>query len=190
MKTRASGTSTLSRTARFSRRPRKHWSARSRNASATATSRQLASARRHCSTAPEPRPPQPIRPTRMTSLPCWACALVSTLAANAPPATAEVVRKSRRVVSFAMGRSSRVIKRFGIILTRQDEKVQEILFLFSVRNALPAASCHRHGPVNAKRRGSIRALFRDLRLHALERLGFLDSPHHAEAHPVGVVPPD
>ena len=68
-----------------------------------ATSLTFGPALTHCSAAPRPRPPrrlpQPIRPTRITSLPA-ACTLATALqvVAKAAPATvvAEVLRKSRR----------------------------------------------------------------------------------------------
>src|SRR5438132_13785384 len=65
-----------------------------------ATSLTFGPAFTHCSAAPRPRPPrllpQPIRPTRITSLPA-ACTL-ARLVAKAAPATAvaDVLRNSRR----------------------------------------------------------------------------------------------
>src|SRR5438477_12315456 len=68
-----------------------------------ATSLTFGPALTHCSAAPRPRPPrglpQPMRPTRITSLPA-ACTLDTALqlAASPAPITAEVFRKSRREV--------------------------------------------------------------------------------------------
>src|SRR5437899_8729743 len=66
-----------------------------------ATSFTFGPALTHCSAAPRPRPPrglpQPMRPTRITSLPA-ACTLATLLqpAASPAPTAAEAFRKSRR----------------------------------------------------------------------------------------------
>ena len=71
--------------------------------------RTLLSARRHCSAAPVPRPPQPMSPMRSWLLLPPACTLATALrpAASAPPVTAVVFRKSRRDVPLDMEESSR-----------------------------------------------------------------------------------
>src|SRR5580704_13931971 len=66
-----------------------------------ATSLTLAPALTHCSAAPRPRPPrglpQPIRPTRMTSLPpAWTGGVLARRAAVPMAVAADVLRKSRR----------------------------------------------------------------------------------------------
>ena len=66
---------------------------RSSNMSPIATSFAGGSARSACEAAPVPRPPQPIRPTRIVSAPAaWTCG--TTIAA--PAMAADVVKKSRR----------------------------------------------------------------------------------------------
>src|SRR5262249_42366756 len=69
---------------------------RSSKASPIATSCTFLSARSACDAAPVPRWPQPIRPTRIVSLPvAWTCGT-----AVSAPVTAAVLRNSRRLGVF------------------------------------------------------------------------------------------
>src|SRR5262249_6927595 len=72
-------------------------STRSRKASPTVQSLTLRPPWTHWTAAPLPRPPQPMRPTRMISAElAWTAGAAASAAAL--PVTAAVLRKSRRVV--------------------------------------------------------------------------------------------
>src|SRR5262245_65859864 len=123
------------------------------------------------STAWLPRPPQPIRPTRISSLPAaWTLPAQCRPVATAAPATAAVVRNSRRVWPFVV--------------------LCSLIGNYSCRGMGLMGFIGLIGPMSPIRNKSI-TFARHLALDAFEVVLLLDGPHDAEADELGHwQPPD